>query len=164
MLYLLAAGAGLAAGAPFGLLRGHRAPLRRYPGSDGEVTWFTRPLELGPSGRPKNRDEKLAERLAPKGHDVIYFLRRVGTDDVKVGTTNHLVRRWKDHRRTSGHGLVLEGLARGGHVQETAVLRALNGEWRTDDPGAGEEMRRLPIAHAPLWRARVESAIAKARA
>jgi len=109
------------------------------------------------------RDVKLLRRLAPKGHEVIYFLRRVGTEDVKVGRSNHMERRWKDHRRTSGHGLVLEGLARGNHVQETAVLRALRGEWMPDDPGAGEEMRRLPAGQAPLWRARVESAIAKAR-
>ena len=162
MLYVLATAAGVAAGAPFGLLRGHRAPVRRYPGSDGEVTWFDPPLEFGPSGRPPSRGEKLARRLAPKGHEVIYVIEIVGTDGKKIGRSNDLVRRWKDHRRTATHRLRLVGLAAGNHVQETAVLRALRGEHSTEE-GAGEETFNLPDGQAPLWRARIESALGRSR-
>ena len=40
----------------------------------------------------------LVARLAPKGLEVVYGIQVAGTDEWKWGRTNHMVRRWKDHR------------------------------------------------------------------
>lgn len=107
-------------------------------------------------------------KLAPRGAEVVYVIRRVGEDNAKIGWTNNLRGRLRSFQAGSDTPIVVEGLAPGGEREEAAIHAALKrvpGCWVKPPKGAvmGDEWFRLPPDQAPLWRDRVERAYRRHR-